>query len=81
MSRAYRVAYSPRAESEYNAMPSALRRRFDAAVSDMAQDPYACGDPIRGNRDRRSAALAGVITEYEISSSVLTVTMLKVLHA
>ncbi|OPC79780.1 hypothetical protein B4N89_01415 [Embleya scabrispora] len=44
----------------------------------MARDPYAWGDPIRGDRDRRSAALGGVIAEYEISAGILTVTMPKV---
>ncbi|MFE3199986.1 hypothetical protein [Embleya sp. NPDC059237] len=44
----------------------------------MARDPYAHGAAIRGNKDRRSACLAGVITEYEISRDVLVVTMLKV---
>ncbi|MYS78742.1 hypothetical protein [Embleya scabrispora] len=74
----YYVQYSDRARNEYNAMPAALRRSFDAAVNDMARDPYAHGAPIRGDKDRRSASLAGVITEYEVSSGVLVVTMLKV---
>ncbi|MGC0416683.1 hypothetical protein [Embleya sp. AB8] len=78
MSSCHYVQYSDRARTDYYAMPTPLRRRFDAAVGDMARHPYAHGDPIRGNKDRRSACLAGAITEYEISSSVLVVTMLKV---
>ncbi|MFI1382268.1 hypothetical protein [Embleya sp. NPDC020886] len=73
----YYIQYSNRARSEYSALPANVRRDFDAAVSYMARDPYAHGAAIRGDKDRRSACLAGVITEYEISSSVLVVTMLK----
>ncbi|MGW0008093.1 hypothetical protein ACWDT6_30275 [Nocardia grenadensis] len=73
----YYVQYSDRARREYSALDAATRRSFDRAVNDMARDPYAHGSPIRGDKDRRSACLAGVITEYEISSSVLVVTMLK----
>ncbi|OPC79772.1 hypothetical protein B4N89_01355 [Embleya scabrispora] len=74
----YYVQYSDRARSEYAALSAATRRHFDHAVVGVARDPYAHGAAIRGNKDRRSACLAGVITEYEISRDVLVVTMLKV---
>ncbi|MGW1992677.1 hypothetical protein [Embleya sp. NPDC001921] len=44
----------------------------------MSYSPRTYGDAIRGNPDRRTAVLAGVITEYEVSSGVLVVTMLHV---
>ncbi|MGC0417611.1 hypothetical protein [Embleya sp. AB8] len=77
----YYVQYTDRARIEYNALSAKTRREFDTAVHDMARNPYAQGAAIRGNKDRRSACLAGVITEYEISSSVLVVTMLKAIGA
>ncbi|MFF7246363.1 hypothetical protein ACFZBU_20915 [Embleya sp. NPDC008237] len=61
----YRVAYTDLARSGYAALDANQRRAFDGDVAAMARDPYAWGDPIRGNRDRRSAALGGVITENE----------------
>ncbi|WP_439677813.1 hypothetical protein [Embleya sp. MST-111070] len=77
MSSCY-VQYSDRARSEYAALSASTRRGFDRAVAGMARDLYAHGAAIRGDKDRRSACLAGVITEYEISRDVLVVTMLKV---
>ncbi|WP_439677803.1 hypothetical protein [Embleya sp. MST-111070] len=44
----------------------------------MSYSPRTHGDAIRNNPDRRTAVLAGVITEYEVSSGVLVVTMLHV---
>ncbi|GCE02201.1 hypothetical protein [Embleya hyalina] len=73
----YYVQYLDRARGEHGALPAVTRRGFDRAVADMARDPHAHGAAIRGDKDRRSACLAGVITEYEISRDVLVVTMLK----
>ncbi|MYW05244.1 hypothetical protein [Streptomyces sp. SID3343] len=74
----YRVQYTNNALTGYNALSASTRKAFDAAVDSMSYSPRNHGSAIRGNPDRRSATLAGVITEYEVSSGVLVVTMLHV---
>jgi len=76
MSDRYHVQYSDNAMSGYNALATAKKREFDAEVKLLAWTPYSFGDSVRGDRDRRSASLAGVITEYEVSPGVLVITML-----
>ncbi|MFF7247492.1 hypothetical protein ACFZBU_26690 [Embleya sp. NPDC008237] len=74
----YRIQYTDNALAGYNALSASTRREFDRAVDSMSYSPRTYGDAIRGNPDRRTAVLAGVITEYEVSSGVLVVTMLHV---
>ncbi|MGW9206810.1 hypothetical protein ACWGR4_07450 [Embleya sp. NPDC055664] len=77
----YYVQYSDRARSEYAALSASTRldpprlrprgsRHGPRSLRPRRRHPR--------NKDRRSACLAGVITEYEISRDVLVVTMLKV---
>ncbi|ARQ72353.1 hypothetical protein CAG99_14155 [Streptomyces marincola] len=62
-------------------MSSPRRRRFEAAVAEIAVDPYAHGQALGGNRDRRQATLAGAITVYWVSTGVLTVSVVTVIHS
>ncbi|MFI1579995.1 hypothetical protein [Embleya sp. NPDC020630] len=79
MSRYY-VAYTDRAEQDLSGLSSQSRSVVKAAIErSIGNDPYGCGSSaIRGDKDRRSAAVSTVIIEYEVSASVLTVT---VIHA
>ncbi|MYS82757.1 hypothetical protein [Embleya scabrispora] len=79
MSRYY-VAYTNRAENDLSGLPSANRAVVKREIENsIGNDAYGCGSsPIRGDKDRRSASVSTVIIEYEVSASVLTVT---VIHA
>ncbi|WP_326594518.1 hypothetical protein [Streptomyces sp. NBC_01803] len=56
------------------------RRRYDAAMAEVTADPYAHGKALGGNKDRRQAALAGTLTVYWVSSGVLTVSLVTIVH-
>ncbi|MFC7217218.1 hypothetical protein ACFQLX_03380 [Streptomyces polyrhachis] len=59
-------------------MERTLRRRFDAAMSHIAADPYGQGSTaIHRETDRREATVAGVAIRYYVSRSVLTVTVVR----
>ncbi|WDN55503.1 hypothetical protein LL058_13450 [Streptomyces clavuligerus] len=60
-------------------MGGPLRTRFDSAMQRLAADPYGQDSiPIRGDRDRREATVAGVAVRYYVSATVLTVSVVRV---
>ncbi|WP_439673756.1 hypothetical protein [Embleya sp. MST-111070] len=76
----YYVQYTDLAERGLSGLSStdrsAIKRQIESTVG---RDPYGHGSsPIRGNKERRSTSLSSVVFEYEVSASVLTIT---VLHA
>ncbi|MGK5532081.1 hypothetical protein [Streptomyces sp. URMC 129] len=48
--------------------------------SPTASPTYAHGKALGGNTDRRQAALAGTVTVYWVSSGVLTVSVVTIIH-
>ncbi|MFI1013390.1 hypothetical protein [Streptomyces sp. NPDC020965] len=78
MSR-YAVAYAAEAAQARNAMPAALRQRFDGAMAKLADDPYAVGStPIHGERDRRDATVAGCFIVYYVAAQALRITTVRI---
>jgi hypothetical protein len=77
----YHVQYSDLAERGLSGLPAANRAVVKGEIErTIGRDPYGCGSsPVRGNKDRRSASVSTVIIEYEVSASVLVVTVLKAL--
>ncbi|MGW1993376.1 hypothetical protein [Embleya sp. NPDC001921] len=80
MSRYY-VAYTDRAETGLAGLSSTSRANVKAEIErTIGRDPYGCGSSaVRGDKDRRSASVSTVIIEYEVSASVLTVTVVRAL--
>jgi len=78
MSR-YRVAYTDAAEDGLAGMPPANRTVVKAAIAQtIGEDPYGYGSVAVGrDRDRREASVSTVIVRYEVSASVLIVTVLR----
>ena len=77
MSR-YRIEYAPVAAAARKAMPGQLRARFDNEMKSLAANPYGGGStPVKGEQDRRDAAVAGVAIRYYVSRAVLTVTVVR----
>ncbi|MFD4831250.1 hypothetical protein ACFWPV_15555 [Streptomyces uncialis] len=76
----YRLAFSDSARAGRNALPPADRKTVDAKATAVACDPYRCGsNAVLGNRDRRDAPIGRIaIVRYEVSSSVVTVTVVRV---
>ncbi|MFE7131706.1 hypothetical protein ACFVIM_12660 [Streptomyces sp. NPDC057638] len=76
----YRVAYADPAQAARNALPAAARKAFDAGIMAIAHDPYGCGSSaVLGSRDRRDAPIGSIaVVRYEVSPSVVTVTIVRV---
>ncbi|WP_414167245.1 hypothetical protein ACMATS_06435 [Streptoverticillium reticulum] len=79
----YRVAYANEAAAGRGAIPAQRRKEFDDGMTRIALDPYGCGSSaVRGSRDRRDAAVGKVaFIRYEVSPSVVTITVLRVIPA
>ncbi|MFD5554348.1 hypothetical protein ACFWIA_10970 [Streptomyces sp. NPDC127068] len=76
----YRIAYADLARAGRNALSPTVRKTFDAGVAAIARAPYGCGSSaVLGSRDRRDAAIGGIaVIRYEVSPSVVTVTVVRV---
>ncbi|MGC0423624.1 hypothetical protein [Embleya sp. AB8] len=75
----YTVAYAPAAEVELHRLGSDRLRAFERGMAVLARDPYGYGSaPARpGYEDCRDATVADVVIRYEISRSVLRVTVVR----
>ncbi|MFB4196381.1 hypothetical protein [Streptomyces carpaticus] len=64
-------------------MSRGQRKRYDDGIADLARDPYGLGsspsDP-RGSNDRRQVSLADTLTVYWVSSGVLTISVVQIVH-
>ncbi|WP_223290921.1 hypothetical protein [Streptomyces avicenniae] len=80
MSRRYRIQYADQARDALAKMSPARRRTFDAAMAHVAVTPYAHGEALGGDKDRRQASLAGTITVYWVSDGVLTISVVRIVH-
>ncbi|MFI5617851.1 hypothetical protein [Streptomyces sp. NPDC051567] len=78
-----RVAFTDEAGAGRDALEAEDRKTFDAGIVAVARDPYGYGSvAVRGNRDRREATVRSVaFVRYEVSVSVVTVTVLRVVPA
>ncbi|MFI1015294.1 hypothetical protein [Streptomyces sp. NPDC020965] len=76
----HRVAYTDMAFDALKKMSQDRRTRFKREITEVAATPYAFGNPVDGLRDKRRAVLAGAVTDYWISGSVLTVTVVSIVH-
>lgn len=82
MSR-YRVQYSDVARTALAAMNRGQRKRYDDGIADLARDPYGLGSSPAGPRDsddRRQVSLAGTLTVYWVSSGILTISVVQIVH-
>ncbi|WP_241672050.1 hypothetical protein [Streptomyces sp. IB2014 016-6] len=63
-------------------MQPAAREQFERAMtSKLGADPYGHGStPLKGDRDYREATVAGAFVVYYISSAVLAVTAVRIVH-
>lgn len=73
----YRVAYAPEAARELAKLPPARRTTVERAIDRLADDPYAHGTALGGDKDRREATVTDVFIVYLVSASVLTVTVVR----
>lgn len=80
MSGSYRVQYSNQATDALRKMTGQRRARFLAEVATVAKAPYQYGVALGGVRDRREATLAGAATVFWVSRSVLTISVVTVVH-
>ncbi|WP_235618843.1 hypothetical protein [Embleya scabrispora] len=76
MSRYY-VQYSDEAEDGLKPLSAARIRAFKSTVdSTIGNDPYGHGSSqVGSDRDRRDATIAGVVIRYDVSGSVLAVSV------
>jgi hypothetical protein len=73
----YRITYAPSADDTLAKMRNAEAFR-GAMVRTIGRDPYGHGSAaVRGERDRREVTVLGAIVLYYVSSSVLTVTVVR----
>ncbi|MFE4664010.1 hypothetical protein ACFRI7_09145 [Streptomyces sp. NPDC056716] len=77
----YRIAYTNEARSGLDTLSVPARKDFNTRIADIARNPYGCGSTaVRGDRERRDAAIGHIaIIRYEVSPSVVTVTVLRVI--
>ncbi|WP_340555951.1 hypothetical protein [Streptomyces sp. GSL17-111] len=63
-------------------MPAAQRAAYQRAIEALAAAPYGHGSTAAsgGDRDRRQVAIAGTVTVYLVSSGVLVVTVVRIVH-
>ncbi|MFI1585787.1 type II toxin-antitoxin system RelE/ParE family toxin [Embleya sp. NPDC020630] len=75
----YVVAYAPAAEVELRRLGPNRLRAFERGMSVLARDPYGHGSaPARaGYEDCRDATVADVVIRYEVSKSVLRITVVR----
>lgn len=78
----YRIAYDPTADAARRSMDPDRRAAFEQELErTIGADPYGHGStPVRGEADRRDATVAGVIIRYYVSGSILTVTIVRLIH-
>ncbi|MFJ7419707.1 hypothetical protein ACIQXD_13995 [Streptomyces uncialis] len=74
-----RIAYTNNAAVEWRSLSGERLKAFDQGMEAIARSPHGCGSsPVKGERDRRDATVAGVaFITYVVSGSVLTVTVVK----
>ncbi|MFI6526829.1 hypothetical protein [Streptomyces uncialis] len=79
----HRIAYTDEAKAGRGALVPKRRKDFDTGVAVLARAPYGCGSrAVKGDRDRRDATIGCVaVIRYEVSSGVLTITVLRVVPA
>ncbi|MFE5327203.1 hypothetical protein ACFRCG_12540 [Embleya sp. NPDC056575] len=75
----YYVQYTDLAERGLSGLSTADRATIKRQIENtIGRDPYGHGSsPIHGNKERRSASLSSAVFEYEVSASVLTITVLR----
>ncbi|MFI6586458.1 hypothetical protein [Embleya sp. NPDC050493] len=75
----YYIQYTDAAEAGLAKVDDARRREIKSTADrTIGRDPYGHGStPVRGNRDRREATVAGAIFLYEVSAGVLVVSVLR----
>ncbi|MFD4994761.1 hypothetical protein [Streptomyces buecherae] len=75
----YRITYAPPADDALRKMSG--RVAFESAMArTIARDPYGHGSsPVGADRDRREATVAGAIIRYNVSATVLIVTVVRLL--
>jgi mRNA-degrading endonuclease RelE of RelBE toxin-antitoxin system len=76
----YRVQYADVARDALRKMNAARRAQFETAMAKVAADPYAHGQAMGGDKDRRQAVLAGALTVFLVSRGVLVVTVVRIVH-
>lgn len=74
----YRVTFSPECERALRDLSSSQRRDLDNGMARVANDPYGCGSSQTYHKDRRIVTCGSVIAEYQVSTSILTVTVVRV---
>ncbi|MFE7132544.1 hypothetical protein ACFVIM_16970 [Streptomyces sp. NPDC057638] len=75
----YALAYAPDAALVREVLPEGLRARFDTEMRKLAAAPYAEGStPIREERDRRDATVAGCFVVYYVAQPVLRITAVRI---
>lgn len=81
MSGAYSLQYAPDAAQARDAMAPAARVRLDTGMRRLAADPYGHGSSAIGEeKDRRQAAVGPAVVLYYVSSTVLTVTVVRLVY-
>jgi mRNA-degrading endonuclease RelE of RelBE toxin-antitoxin system len=76
----YRLQYAREAQAALRAMDPELRRRFDAAMANLARDPYGYGSTAVKEQDYRQAAVTDTVVVYYVSANVLLVTVVRIVH-
>jgi hypothetical protein len=76
----YRVQYSDEARDALAGMTRARRVSYDHEIARIAARPHRHGKAVGGTRDRREAVVAGTVTVYWVSGSVLTVSVVRIVH-
>ncbi|TBO59481.1 hypothetical protein EYS09_11830 [Streptomyces kasugaensis] len=81
MSR-YRIQYADQAAASWKAMTPDTGTAFERAMGKtLGLDPYGHGSTqLQGDRDYREATVAGAFVVYYVSSAVLVVTAVRIVH-
>ncbi|MYS86259.1 type II toxin-antitoxin system RelE family toxin [Embleya scabrispora] len=74
----FRMWFAEDAQSSLHALPSETRRRFDAELGRLAEDPYRLDSiPITGG-DFRHVLLAGCIAAYHVDEDARLVSLIRI---
>jgi hypothetical protein len=74
----YRISYSPTSERDRANLTPNQRRDLDNGMTRIARDPYGCGSTPTYHKDHREVTCGSVIAVYQVSASVLTVTVVRI---
>ncbi|MFI6588538.1 hypothetical protein [Embleya sp. NPDC050493] len=74
----FRMWFAQDAQAGLHALPSETRRRFDAELGRIAEDPYHPDSLAITGRDFRHVLLAGCVAAYHVDEDARLVSVIRI---